>query len=95
MTDYVNHPPHYTVGRVETIDVIEGTIQHAPDAVIGRLPPGASAQVRRSHVAQDRPQNAEQDGQKACWTSDAAVRSPSAKTRKSQDETLVIGGGGD
>jgi hypothetical protein len=64
MTDYVNHPPHYTVGRVETIDVIEG---HDPARAGcgGRLPPGASAQVRRSHV--DHKKNAEQDGQKACW----------------------------
>jgi hypothetical protein len=29
-TDSVNHPPHYTAGRAEAIDVIEDAITHAP-----------------------------------------------------------------
>ena len=33
----VNHPPHYTSGRVETIDFIEDCVQQAPDAVVGGL----------------------------------------------------------
>lgn len=37
MSDPVNHPPHYTAGRYETIDVIEDCVQHAPDAVVGGL----------------------------------------------------------
>ena len=35
--DLVNHPPHYTNGRVETIDFIEDCVQQAPDAVVGGL----------------------------------------------------------
>lgn len=37
MSDPVNHPPHYTAGRFEAIDVIEDAVQHAPDAVLGAL----------------------------------------------------------
>lgn len=35
--DLVNHPPHYTSGRVETIDFIEDCVQQAPDAVVDGL----------------------------------------------------------
>jgi hypothetical protein len=28
MIDMVNHPPHYTRGRFETIDVIDDIVQH-------------------------------------------------------------------
>jgi len=35
--DSVNHPPHYTSGRFEAIDVIEDAVQHAPDSVLGAL----------------------------------------------------------
>ena len=35
--DLVNNPPHYTSGRVETIDFIEDCVQQAPDAVVGGL----------------------------------------------------------
>ena len=37
MADLVNHPPHYTAGRIETIDYIEDCVQLAPDAVLGGL----------------------------------------------------------
>ena len=37
MTDLVNHPPHYTAGRIETIDYIEDCVIHAPDSVLGGL----------------------------------------------------------
>lgn len=37
MVDLVNHPPHYTAGRVETIDYIEDCVTCAPDAVLGGL----------------------------------------------------------
>jgi hypothetical protein len=37
MTDLVNHPPHYTAGRHEAIDVIEDAVGRAPDAVLGGL----------------------------------------------------------
>lgn len=35
--DLVNHPPHYTAGRFEAIDVIEDAVQHAPNPVLGAL----------------------------------------------------------
>ena len=37
MTDLVNHPPHYTAGQFEAIDVIEDAVQSAPNAVLGGL----------------------------------------------------------
>lgn len=33
----VNHPPHYTQGRFEAIDVIEDAVSRAPDPVLGGL----------------------------------------------------------
>lgn len=36
-SDKVNHPPHYTKGKYEAIDVIEDAVQFAPDSVIGGL----------------------------------------------------------
>lgn len=33
MTDIVNHPPHYTSGSIECIDVIEQVVQHYPPHV--------------------------------------------------------------
>jgi hypothetical protein len=35
--DLVNHPSHYTAGRVEVIDFIEDCVRQAPDAVVGGL----------------------------------------------------------
>lgn len=35
--DMVNHPSHYTAGRVEVIDFIEDCVRQAPDAVVGGL----------------------------------------------------------
>jgi hypothetical protein len=38
MSDVVNHPPHYADGRkYEVIDVIEDSVQFAPNAVLGGL----------------------------------------------------------
>ena len=37
MSDPVNHPSHYTAGKVEVIDVIEGWVEFAPDPVVGGL----------------------------------------------------------
>ena len=37
LLDKVNHPPHYTKGKYEAIDVIEDAVQFAPDSVIGGL----------------------------------------------------------
>ena len=35
--DMVNHPSHYTAGRIEVIDFIEDCVRQAPDAVVGSL----------------------------------------------------------
>ena len=35
--DVVNHPSHYTAGKIEVIDFIEGCVKQAPDAVVGGL----------------------------------------------------------
>lgn len=35
MSDPVNHPPHYTKGKLETIEIIEEIVASYPDAVIG------------------------------------------------------------
>ena len=35
--DVVNHPSHYTAGKVEVIDFIEDCVKQAPDAVVGGL----------------------------------------------------------
>ena len=37
MTDPVNHPPHYTAGPVEVIEILEQAASHAPDPVSGGL----------------------------------------------------------
>jgi len=38
MSDLVNHPPHYTVGRqFEVIEVLEDAVRRAPDPVLGAL----------------------------------------------------------
>ena len=35
--DMINHPSHYTAGRIEVIDFIEDCVTQAPDAVVGGL----------------------------------------------------------
>lgn len=35
--DLVEHPSHYTAGRIEVIDFIEDSVKQAPDAVVGGL----------------------------------------------------------
>jgi hypothetical protein len=35
--DLVNHPSHYTSGRIEVIDFIEDCVKQAPDPVVGGL----------------------------------------------------------
>ena len=35
--DLVEHPAHYTTGRIEVIDFIEDSVKQAPDAVVGGL----------------------------------------------------------
>lgn len=35
--DYVNHPPHYTAGSIEVIDILEQAVAAAPSPVVGGL----------------------------------------------------------
>lgn len=63
MTDPVNHPPHYTSGRFEAIDVIEDAVQHAPDAVLGAL----QWQVLKYLLRMWSKGNPRQDAQKSMW----------------------------
>lgn len=37
IADLVNHPPHYTWGTTEVIDIIEEAIPHAPSVKLGYL----------------------------------------------------------
>lgn len=37
MSDPVNHPPHYTAGRFETIAILEDVAQHYPNQVEASL----------------------------------------------------------
>jgi len=35
--DPVNHPEHYTAGKVEVIDILEQAVEDAPDSICGGL----------------------------------------------------------
>jgi hypothetical protein len=63
MTDLVNHPPHYTAGAVEAIDVIEGAVQAGPSPMTGYL----QGQVLKYVLRMWLKGNPLQDAQKAQW----------------------------
>lgn len=63
MTDPVNHPPHYTAGRFEAIDVIEDAVAHAPDPVAGFL----QGQALKYLLRLWNKGNSAQDAAKAAW----------------------------
>ena len=63
MTDLVNHPPHYTAGAVEAIDVIEGAVQAGPSPMVGYL----QGQVLKYLLRMWHKGNSLQDAQKAQW----------------------------
>lgn len=65
MTDQVNHPPHYTKGRFEAIDVIEDAVDSAPNAVLGSLQWQALKYLLR--MWSKHAENPIQDAQKAEW----------------------------
>lgn len=70
MTDNVNHPPHYTAGRIETIDVIEEIVQHYPNAVVG----GCIWQVVKYIARAPLKNNLTEDLEKARWYLDRAIK---------------------
>lgn len=37
MSDPINHPAHYTAGPIESINVIEQTVAHAPEPILAGL----------------------------------------------------------
>jgi hypothetical protein len=63
MSDSVDHPPHYTAGKVEVIDVLEDWAQHAPTPVLG----GLQWQVLKYLSRMWLKGNAYQDACKARW----------------------------
>lgn len=68
--DPVNHPPHYAQDRrFEVIDVIEDSVQFAPDAVAGGLQWQVLKYVHRCWSKQ----NALQDLHKARWYLDRLI----------------------
>ena len=69
MIDLVNHPPHYTAGAMEAIDVIEGAIADAPFPVGGYLQGQVLKYVLRLWLKG----NASQDAKKARWYLDRLI----------------------
>ena len=65
----VHHPPHYTHGKTEAIDIIEGAIKEAPDPVDGML----QAQVLKYMLRLWLKQNPKEDAQKARWYLDRLI----------------------
>ncbi len=63
MTDNVNHPPHYTRGAIEAIDVIEGAVADAPHMVPAYL----QGQVLKYLLRMWCKGNALEDARKARW----------------------------
>lgn len=61
--DMVNHPPHYTAGQYETIDVLEDTIQHYSNPVHAFLAASAEKYIRRAPLKG----NLAEDIAKAKW----------------------------
>ena len=69
MSELVNHPPHYTAGRFEAIDVIEDVVSRAPTPVLG----GCQWQVMKYLLRLWGKGNALQDAQKARWYLDRLI----------------------
>jgi hypothetical protein len=63
MSDPVNHPPHYTAGPVEVIDILEQAAASAPDPVLA----GLQWQVLKYLLRMWLKGNPGQDARKAQW----------------------------
>ena len=61
--DMVCSPPHYTAGKVEVIDVIEGWVEFAPDPVVGGLQWQVIKYISRMWLKE----NPYKDARKAQW----------------------------
>jgi hypothetical protein len=69
MADLINHPPHYTAGRTEAIDVIEDAILDAPDLITGY----SHGQALRYLLRLWHKQAALEDARKARWYLDRLI----------------------
>lgn len=72
MTDHdpVNHPPHYTAGPVEVIDLLEQAVATAPEPVAGALQWQALKYLNRLWLKGA----ALQDARKARWYLDRLIQ---------------------
>ena len=61
--DGVNHPNHYTSGKVEVIDIIEDAVKDAPDTIVS----GLQWQVLKYILRMWLKDNPKKDAQKAQW----------------------------
>lgn len=61
--DGVNHPSHYTSGKVEVIDIIEDAVKDAPDTIVS----GLQWQVLKYMLRMWLKDNPKKDAQKAQW----------------------------
>ena len=62
-TDGVNHPSHYTSGKVEVIDIIEDAVKDAPGTIVS----GLQWQVLKYMLRMWLKDNPKKDAQKAQW----------------------------
>ena len=61
--DGVNHPSHYTSGKVEVIDIIEDAVKDAPDTIVS----GLQWQVLKYILRMWLKDSPKKDAQKAQW----------------------------
>lgn len=76
MTDRVNHPSHYTRGRVEVIDVIEDAVQDAPTNTAAVL----QAQIIKYILRMWNKDDPYEDARKAKWYLDRLIEQLSVDT---------------
>ena len=69
MSDPVNHPPHYTAGSVEVIEILEQAAASAPDPVLA----GLQWQVLKYLMRMWLKGNPHQDARKARWYLDRLI----------------------
>jgi len=69
LLDKVNHPPHYTKGKYEAIEVIEDAVQFAPNVVDGNL----QWQTLKYLLRMWHKGNALEDAKKARWYLDRLI----------------------
>lgn len=67
--DGVNHPSHYTSGKVEVIDIIEDAVKDAPDTIVS----GLQWQVLKYMLRMWLKDNPKKDAQKAQWYLDRLI----------------------